>query len=312
MVALASAVGLVATVVRGGKSPLETTGTVFAARVADLRGQVARAEAEIARIERTTFDDIAPIVATTSFQADMAMGQAQARRRAPLIATQRARIRTLTAELDQVHRVRAEEVSQLRVETALGTTPADPALPDHWSADARYMALCHQRDELKTRHATLVEEHGLSLSRSEEATTKLRESAVARQLGETTSAKHAKAEKARDEATAALAAVAEQLDVHRDALVRIERQRAALEVDVRARWVDALTTAHRETVQRFAAHLRAAAAAAPALDRLATLLEREGAGPTVTVRAPGGFDVANANATIRRWLDLAIEQRLLN
>ena len=76
---------------------------------------------------------------------------------------------------------------------------------------------------------------------------------------------------------------------------------------MRARWVDALTTAHRETVQRFAAHLRAAA-----LDRLATLLEREGAGPPVTVRAPGGFDVANANATIRCWLDLALEQRLLN
>ena len=120
-------------------------------------------------------------------------------------------------------------------------------------------------------------------------------------------------EKASAAATRAVAAIAPQLDVSLGALERIARQRAELESTLQTRWVKGLKTAHRRAVQTLGTHLQGAAAVAPALDRLATMLERARGGPSSAImRPPAGFDITNEQASIRNWLDLAIEQRLLN
>ena len=297
---------------RRTEAVIEKTGAAFAARVKALVGQETTAEAEIDRLRRTRFDDVPPVVGGSSAEVELKMQQAQAVRRAPLIKAQRARLRELGLELDELHRARDAEVRRLRLEAALGTTPPVANVPDHWSTDGTYTAVLRTHADLEVTHARLVEDHGQCLARSDQARTRVRESAVGRLSGEVSSSMHAKAEKTRDDAAAALATVAEQLQVHTDALVRVDRQREALETDLRAQWIAAITSAHRAAVQQFAGHLRHAGAAVPALKKLADLLDRERPGAMPAVTAPSAFDVENPETNIRRWLDLVIECRLVD
>ena len=304
---LMAAVGIVAT---RPKDALETTGRPFGDQCGALRQQEAAANTEIEQIGQKRFD-VGPIVAGTSAEAEIAVSNAQWAKRRPLIAIQREKLRKLGYELDQLHQARAAEVHRLRLRAELGCDPVTPAIPAHWSADDSYIALLTKHGEIEVRHATLTEEHGRCLAISDQARTRLRESAVARLSGETTAGKHASAERARDDAATALATVTEQLQVHTDALLRVDRQKAELATDLRARWLDALTATHAEVVQRFAGHLRLALASAPALDAVAGALERASTSGAAVTRAPSGFDTQNPETPVRRWLDSVISAGLL-
>lgn len=238
---------------------LEETGRKFIDRVGRLRGQIRATEAEIAKVERTTYADVALDRSyETEWEATLAMADAQAAHREPELAKLREQLNTLQERHTALNQARTKEVQCIRRDAALGRPMPQVVLPD-WRQAPELVELTKALDasaaDLAKVEGALVER----IQAAEDAKQRAKELAAAARLGRVRPRVWDTAREAASQAEAQLAEARERVAAAEDLNNQLTTEHEQLEGRLRDEWIREREAEVKAAAAEVVESLRAAA-----------------------------------------------------